>query len=285
VNWFYEIFSNILSSPKHPLYQLNYDSEFIVYILAFTVAYAWLKPFTSLRSWLPVPILGVAVFRLDLVPEMPFYHIASNPRLATLSGDAVFYIAMMVFGALSFIGFVSLPKYRKSVMALSTSFALTMMMGLGYSYHVLLINGGLNVQMKVVENQVKYGNMLAGEFRSDYCESLHLICSAPGPADQVDTGYANINQELADYVDENRKHRDDFAFSVSKVLIFTDNPFSLAYVEKAGIAQWTLDLSASRLLFDATRVQFYLFLNSATVFWGMLPAVLIWGHRRRKKRA
>jgi hypothetical protein len=285
MNWFKEIFSNILFSPEHPLYNLGYGSDLIIYILAFTVAYAWYKPFSSLKRWLPVPVVGVAVLSFDFIPDMPFYHIASNPRLATLSGDTAFYIAMLIFGALSFIGFISLPKYRKSVMAISTSFALTMIMVLGYSYHLLLINGGLNAQLKVVENQVRYGNMLTGEFRADYCQSLHLICSEPGPADQVDTGYSNVNKELADYADEIRKYRDDFEFTTSKALIVTDNPFSLAYVERGGVAQWTLDLSTSKLLFDVTRVQFYLFLNSATVFWGMLPAILIWGHRRRKKRA
>jgi hypothetical protein len=285
VNWFYEIFTSIVFYPEHFLYKLNYDSELIVYVLFFTVAYSWFRPFSSLKKWVPVPIAATVVFSFDLIPDMPLYHIVSNHRLGTLSGDSVSYIVMMLFGALSFIGFINLEKYRKSVMALSTSFALTVIMGLGYSYHLLMINGGLNVQMKVIESQVTYGNRLKGKFREDYCQSFNLICSKPGPADQVDTGYTNINQELANYVTENRKYNNVFSLSLSKALIFTNNPFSLAYTEINGVAQWTLDLKSSRTLFDATRIQFYVFLNSATVFWGVLPVVIIWAHRRRKKRS
>ena len=287
MNWFTSHFLTTILDPNGAWYTLGYDTEFLLYILVFTILALLVRPTLTFKCWLGVAFAAVIVSFLDLVPQMPLYSLVDSPRLKTLSGDAILYMVFMLLGLVSFMVFVD--KRRKPIAGLASSLSLMVIMGLGYGYHVVMINGGLKVQLMMLEDRVSYANTVGWEERERFCERMELICGETAKNEQPNTGFVEVDRQLADYVGFYRSKLPEFGFTHSQALITTDQPFAVAYNEDRTGARWALDLKGARLSFDVFRIQFFIFMNLATLFWTLLPGIVVGAHhlmimRRKKSR-
>jgi len=281
MNWFSSIYLSWLSSDAWQ--DIAFDFEWLLFVLLGTLLLSIVKPNYDYKHWLMTVMALVSASFLPIMSDMPLFNWVENGRLKLLSGDSVKYILFAVTGLVSFVYLVT--RKRKNIDGIISSFSIFMIVFLGYAYHLVMINGSLKHELLGFERQLSYVNDAEDPFRSKWCNDWELICLEGNIEEFKYTGITHINEELDDYLNFYRSKTDRFGFTISRSLITTEVPFALAYYEDKGRYKYTVDIHQPMLSFERYRLQFFLFLNAAALFWTILPLIVIAGHRRMIKKA
>ena len=160
--------------------------------------------------------------------------------------------------------------------------ALTILITLLYSYHLVFVNGALRANLTVLEG------ILVEQLDSDSGWRGDFEFKGPIQSRYVlpDPKLYDVQRELNDYVNYSRAQSTDHARVVTHSNgLIQAVPYAFAYKEAAGEFHLLIDLKRSEWLFHSARIQFYAFANAATLFWvGMAMLLWVWHQRAFARR-
>lgn len=282
MNEFGTYFLEIMNS-QTGIYHLGFKLGNLIYILTGICLASFFSKGFGVKQYTIGIVIGLIIKALQVTFEAPFDSFDSNPRLQNIKSDALSYIFAMLIGLSGIIiAIVNKKKRKLEVIAFSASlFIITMLV---YSYHVVIINGGL--KSAAASNEVQLDKIA----RSPESTFLYF-CS-------TNQGYTCFDGDVRDLKEDTKNITSEFYAAYSDMKQFVEHPsfkfsnvsapaevkYSLVFIQAGENYRLIMETEQAEYLFKTHSIQFHLFANAAVLFWTLGALLVVFLHKRKRRR-